>query len=68
MWIVIFDAQERRKVEQFVDVLEHEFDVVEAVARLVLELQIGGAIVRARDVELLHLLSRENVVFTLDSV
>ena len=55
-------------MEQFVDVLEHEFDVVEAVASLVLELQIGGAIVRARDVELLHLLSRENVVFSLDSV
>ena len=67
MWIVIFDAQERRKVEQFVDVLEHECDVVEAVALLVLDLQIGGAIVRARDVELLHLLSRENVEFTLYS-
>ena len=55
-------------MEQFVDVLEHEFDVVEAVARLVLDLQMGGSIVRARDVELLHLLSRENVFFTLDSV
>ena len=68
MWIVIFDAQERCKVEQFVDVLEHKCDVVEAVALLVLDLQIGGAIVRARDVKLLHFLSRENVEFTLDFV
>ena len=49
-------------------VLKHQRVVVEAVALLVLNLQFYGAVVRARDVELLHLLSREDIHAVFHSV
>ena len=55
-------------MEQFVDVLEHECEVFEGALLLVLDLQFDGAIVCTRDVELLHLLSREYVEFILVSL
>ena len=55
-------------MEQFVDILEHECEVFEGALLLILDLQFDGAIVCARDVELLHLLSREYVEFILVSI
>ena len=55
-------------MEQFVDILEHECEVFEGALLLILDLQFDGAIVCARDVELLHLLSRKYVEFILVSI
>ena len=55
-------------MEQFVDILEHECEVFEGALLLILDLQFDGAIVCTRDVELLHLLSREYVEFILVSI
>ena len=40
MWIRIFDVQELCKMEEFVDILEHECDLVVAIPLLVLNTQL----------------------------
>ena len=59
--VVIFDVEQRRKLEKLVDVLEDNLDVVVPIPALVLNLQLRSTIVAPGNVELADLLARERI-------